>query len=243
MEKEKIKNWANRAREIFFPDAYTCEVCGKEVFDGRSFCPDCARRLPYNDNTICTKCGRAIRESYPVCVECKADMPLYTAARSAFRYEGDVVNLIKKFKTGARYLARPFAKYMAQTVNAFYGSADFMVSVPMTKKEFKRRGYNQSDLLAKALSPLSGIPYRAELLQKTRGTAVQKFLNRKARAQNLIGSFHVRERKMCEGKTVLLVDDVLTTGATASAVARALFSAHAARVLIVTVASVPFREE
>ena len=75
-------------------------------FPDSLFCGRCLASLPANAGFICSKCGRAIEAEYPVCLECKAHMPEYDAARSAFRYEGQVIGLIKKFKTGGRYLAR-----------------------------------------------------------------------------------------------------------------------------------------
>lgn len=241
MKNQKIINAFEAVRNAVFPERITCEICHKELFEGGSFCPECERKMPYNDGYVCKKCGRALKEDYPVCVECKRSLPEYTAARSAFSYEGDVVLLIRKFKTGAKYLARPFADLLAEAFFKHYGFADIILSVPMTKRALKRRGYNQSELLAKELSARLSVAYNGEMLVKTRDTEAQKFLTVRERAKNLAGSFRVCDRKGCKGKTVLIVDDVLTTGATANAIAKALFSAHASRVLVLTVASVPLK--
>lgn len=177
-----------------------------------------------------------------MCLECKRELPVYTAARSAFVYGGEIVGLVRRFKTGAKYLARTFARETEPVFRAEYDFSDFIVSVPMSGESLRRRGYNQSALLADELSVRLGIEHRAAALVKTRDTAAQKFLTLGEREKNLTGSFRVHERKACEGKTILLVDDVLTTGATANAVSRVLFAAHAARVLVLTVASVPQRD-
>ncbi|RXZ62004.1 ComF family protein [Candidatus Borkfalkia ceftriaxoniphila] len=240
--KDFFKRCKEQARGALFPAHYTCEICRKEVFDGASFCPACERALPRNDGFFCKKCGRRILEDFPVCLECKRELPVYTAARSAFVYGGEIVGLVRRFKTGAKYLARTFARETEPVFRAEYDFSDFIVSVPMSGESLRRRGYNQSALLADELSVRLGIEHRAAALVKTRDTAAQKFLTLGEREKNLTGSFRVHERKACEGKTILLVDDVLTTGATANAVSRVLFAAHAARVLVLTVASVPQRD-
>lgn len=243
MENYKFKNFINGAKNVLFPVNLTCEVCGKDVFENERFCPDCLKTLPFNDKYICLKCGRAIQENYPVCLQCKSNMPIYSAARSAFLYEGDIIKLIRKFKTGAKYLADLFSEYLEKTFIEYYGGADYILSVPMTDSAIKKRGYNQAALLAQKLSEKVNVEYRKDALVKTRSTADQKFLNVNERAENLLGSFRVHERKELNGKTVVLVDDVLTTGATANAVAKALFSAKVQRVLVLTVASVRHKEE
>ena len=232
-----------KLKALLFARELTCANCGAELFAEEYFCPHCLKTLPFNAGHICSKCGRAVGEEYPVCLECKADMPLYDAARSAFRYEGDVVRLVKKFKTGGQWLAAPFASRMAGFFGREFAEADFLVHVPMTAAAQKKRGYNQSFLLAEELSARTCIPHERELLVKTRETPPQKELSRRERAENLAGSFRVHERAKCRGKTAVLVDDVLTTGATVSACARALKGAGAKRVWAVTAASVPSQEQ
>ncbi len=225
-----------------YGDKLTCAACGADVFADKYFCERCERELPLNDGFICSKCGRRIGADYPVCLECKADMPSYTVARSAFSYEGEIVRLMKNFKTGKKYLADVFAEYMAKTAAAHFPDADFAVFVPMTARAERRRGYNQSALLAQRVSALTGIPLE-EVAVKTRETGEQKELSRRERAENLKGSFRVRERKKCRGRKILIIDDVMTTGATANALAEALFGAGAAQVCLLTAASVPAKGE
>ena len=169
-------------------------------------------------------------------------MPEYDAARSAFRYEGQVIGLIKKFKTGGRYLAEAFAERMEPVRQKYFADADLLVSVPMTEAARKKRGYNQAALLASALARRCGVAYAPEALVKSRDTAAQKQLSAAERAKNLAGSFRVHERALCRGRHIVIVDDVLTTGATADAVARALRGAGAGRVYVLTAASVAYRE-
>ena len=217
-----------------------CAACNADRYEEFPFCRRCLARLPFNDGNICEHCGRPTAEPVPACLECKADAPAFYRARSAFRYEGEAVRLIKAFKTGRRYLADAFAYYMAPVLFSQFADADFLVPVPMTEQALARRGYNQALLLARALSGRTGVPVR-EVAVKTRATAAQKTLSRRERAENLRGSFRIAERKACLGMNVVIVDDVLTTGATSGALAEALLRAGSRKVGVLTAASVSFR--
>lgn len=243
-EKEKshrIGQWMESLLKTLF-EGNTCVSCGADLYSTEHFCEHCLDELPFNAGYVCSKCGRAIKEDYPVCLECKADMPSYDEARSAFRYEGEMIRLIRKFKTGGKYLAEVFADSMLRFVHSDFSDADCLVYVPMTESAEKKRGYNQSRLLAEKISEKTKLPIK-DALQKTRETAAQKELTRRERVQNLRGSFHLTARKIFQGKKVILIDDVMTTGATSSEIARVLRGAGAKKIWLLTIASVARKEE
>lgn len=242
MFRETFKKFARSLGGALFGEKLTCAACGADLFDGGYFCRHCLETLPFNAGFVCSKCGRAVAEDYPVCLECKAHTPSFSRASSAFRYEGDIIRLIKKFKTGGKYLAAVFADCISSRFLSDIQRADFIVCVPMTEAAERRRGYNQSRLLAEEVSRRTGVPFDGEAIVKTRDTSAQKELSLSERSENLKGSFRVRARAACRGKRVAVIDDVLTTGSTADALARALLGAGAAEVNVYTAASVAYRK-
>lgn len=217
---------------------YTCELCHREVFDNAFFCEDCKKLLPWNGKAICPVCGRRVEEA-SLCLECKQYTPVYTKARSVFVYEGHAANLINAFKNGSRYLSVPFGREMRTLLQSEFPDADFLVAVPMTKKARRARGYSQSELLATYLSELTDVPFERDVLEKTRETKPQKTLSRRDRMENVRGCFHVHRRSACLNRSIVLVDDILTTGSTADELARVLKGAGAKRVYVLTACSTP----
>ncbi len=232
-------SFLNFLSEAVFPRSFTCDICGIETF-GTNLCPDCLKTVTFNDKTTCPVCGRKTFRP-ELCLECKADAPLYKKAFSPLVYENGTTALIAKFKNGNGYLKDYFADLMAKSID---GLEDFdcIVYVPMTEKTVRKRGYNQAELLAKSLSKRVGKPVIKGALVKEKDTAEQKTLSRKERTENLSGCIKVEKRKELKGKKVLLVDDILTTGATAEAVCKKLLKAGAERVYLVTVASVEYKQ-
>lgn len=227
-----------RERVRAYDDAnnFTCDICAREVFANERVCKACRGILPWNDGNVCPLCGRKVLEE-GLCIECK-DRPLRTdKARSVFLHEGDAARLVLRFKRGEPYLNRTAAELALPLVRREFPDADGVVFVPMTKKAERRRGYNQSRLFAEALSRSLGIPV-FDVAVKQRETEQQKTLGRRAREENLQRCFHVFDRKAVNGKTLLIVDDTLTTGATVSELADTLKRAGAARVYAVTVTGV-----
>ena len=231
----KFFNWLS---EQIFPENYTCEICGCEIFDGKRLCAECAKTVTFNDGETCPVCGRKT-ESSSLCLECKALAPSYEKAVSAIVYKDGGAKLVHKFKNGGAYLKEYFADLLKDKCECFT-DADCICFVPMTSKAERNRGYNQAELLAKSLSERLNIPLLKDGLSKVKATEPQKSLKRYERENNLKGCFKA-ERKAVKDKTILLIDDVLTTGATAEMICTELKRKGAKKVYLATVASVEYK--
>lgn len=231
---EKLKNAAGRYEASH---NFTCDVCGREVFQNERICDDCRKHLPWNLAPVCPLCGRKVGEE-GLCLDCKRKPLVVKRARSCFLHEGDAARLVVRFKRGQKYLFRTLCDFLHPLAAKEFPEADAVTFVPMTAKAERARGYNQSRLLAEELGRRMGLELLAPTV-KQRETKAQKFLGREERAENLKGCFHVRERKLVRQRRILLVDDTLTTGATSDELASALLRAGAAAVYLITVTSVP----
>jgi len=225
-------------RELIFPSGFTCDVCGAETFNG-NLCADCLKTITFNNQATCPVCGRkTVRPE--ICFECKDNPPLFKQAVSSLVYKDGAVALVHKFKNGNGYLKDYFAELIAANVKKL-PKPDCIVYVPMTDKAVRRRGYNQGQLLADSLSKLIGVPVAKNAVTKIKQTAEQKALNRREREQNLHGCFKINDKNAVKGKTVLILDDILTTGATADEMCKIILRAGANCVYFATVASVEYK--
>lgn len=221
---------------------WRCIVCGKEIFQQGYYCEECERELPLNDGPFCDHCGRRVTVGRQFCSTCKGRLTAVDKARSAYDYKEPISKLIKKAKyNGDKYVLQAFVKRMLFVYLKNNFNCDAIVFVPMTEKSLKKRGFNQSEILAKYMSEELEIPL-LYCLEKCKATKRQANLNREQRLKNLQDSFRVTDKKQVLDKTVLIVDDVTTTGSTAEAIALKLKRAGASSVKLLTVASVPSKE-
>ena len=256
--KELFSRMHGRIREYAADHGFTCDGCGAELFDypQTRLCSVCEQALERNDGKVCPKCGRKTI-SDGVCLNCKQELPKFTRAITPFVYRGETAGFINRIKTGTPVLAYYFAEKVADEFLAKYPQAeDFLlekeetlliVPVPLTKARKRGRGYNQAELLAEALCRrLRARDYAAEadtgILIKRRETSQQKHMGRNERVENVAGAYHVAKRKECRGRTILLIDDILTTGATGSECAARLLAAGAKEVIFLVCAAVPERK-
>ncbi len=228
--KEKLERYERECN-------FTCDVCEKEVFSNERICSDCMASLPFLRGACCPLCGRAVKEE-GICLECKQKPLSVHKVRSVFLHEGEAAHLVLRFKMGEKYLRFALSQLLLPLQNRQFEESELIVGVPMTEKSQKRRGYNQSYLLARELARLSGKEY-LEVCVKKRETEAQKTLNRREREENLKGCFSVTDRKAVKGKSVLIVDDAFTTGSTLSELAETYKRAGASKVDGITLTSVP----
>lgn len=235
---ERLEAWCGRvAKRLRLPN-YTCDVCGREVFDGARICDACLSAMPRIE-LCCPLCGRKVKEA-GVCMECKARRLAAEKCRAVFTHEGEAARLVTRYKGGARYLREAIADLMLPVLEREFSDTDALVPVPMTDAARRRRGFDHARLIAEALSARSGKPVLSAVV-KQKETAQQKTLSRREREKNLEGCFHVRDRAAVRDKTLLIIDDTLTTGATIHALAGVLLRAKAKRVCALTLTGVEQR--
>jgi ComF family protein len=196
---------------------------------------------------FCVSCRTPFLNSFPLdadgrCGLCRTGMRGFDAAYCFGSYEGVLRQLIHLYKYGCvKTLSRPLGRLLARAL-PLDERFDAVVPVPLHWRKRWSRGFNQSALLARAVAQRSGVPY-VQALQRTRATAVQAGLSNTMRRKNVASAFKVRRARggKLDGQRILLVDDVMTTGATATACANALKRAGAARVALLTIARVDRR--
>ena len=204
--------------------ATPCLLCGATTV-GSGLCPGCHADLPWLTGPGCSCCAHPLPAA-GLCGRCLAQPPHYDRVIAACRYAFPVAGLIQSFKYGGRLAAGSvLATLLAERIPH---PADLIVSIPLTAQRLRERGFNQAQELARALGEQLGVPVAARLCVKTRDTLPQTRLPWKERRKNIRGAFVVEGD--LAGRHVAVVDDVLTTGATLSELARNLKRAGAATV-------------
>ena len=227
--------------DLVFPD--DCRVCG-EALREVSRIPVCSRCLkdpaPLNAEYFCVACRMPFLNPFPLdeagrCALCRLGATGFDAAYSFGSYEGALRKLIHLFKYGGvQPLARPFGEFLARALPR-EERFDMIVPMPLHwRRRFERR-FNQSVLLAREISRRWNVPVRG-VVRRRRATAPQEGLTNAQRRANVAGAFRMKRATRLDGLHVLLVDDVLTTGASAAACARVLKRAGAARVTVLALA-------
>jgi len=224
-----------------------CAGCGSIVPDEHGFCLDCWRGLNFLGDPCCVRCGLPFDysgEEGAECGRCLAEPPPFDRMRAAVAY-GDLARRVAlKLKYGGRPgVAVTLARFMARHVGGEEKGA-LLVPVPLHRWRIWRRGYNQSALIASALAKRTGLDSDPDLIRRVKRTPILRGLGRRERALAVRGAFAVREEKKAAiaGRTIVLVDDVFTSGATAGACARTLKRAGAARVEVLCWARVVLEE-
>ena len=225
-----------------------CPVCRNLVGGTDGVCAACWRDLEFITPLICHRTGVPLAEDpgpEGAGLAAMINPPPYHRARAPLKYTGIGVQLIRRMKySDQSELVAMLAPLILRAATLLFSTADLLVPVPMHRWRLARRRFNQSAELARALSRLTGVPMQVDMLERHRATAQQVGLTRAVRRTNLRGAFRVRDATKAQlaGRHVLLVDDVLTTGATAEACTRTLLRAGAGTVDIVTLAWVVMPE-
>jgi ComF family protein len=235
------KHTARLALDIALPTL--CVAC-REPVDGDGVCAACWAKLSFIAPPFCPRLGIPfVYDPGPdmLSMEAIANPPAYTRARAAVRYDDVARTLVHALKYQDRTdLAPAMGRWMARAGRELLSNADVLVPVPLHWKRGWSRRYNQSGALARVIERQTGVKLSSEALRRVRPTQQQIGLSRKERASNVQGAFNVAadRQSLIHGRRVVLIDDVLTSGATVDACARALLRAKAASVDVLVFARV-----
>src|SRR5665213_848943 len=236
--------WSHAARlalDIALPTL--CVSC-REPVNGEGVCAKCWAKLSFIAPPYCPRLGIPfVYDPGPdlLSMEAIANPPAYQRARAAVRYDDVARTLVHALKYQDRTdLAPAMGRWMARAGDELLGEADALVPVPLHWRRGWSRRYNQSGALARSIERQSGVKVASEALRRVRPTQQQIGLSRSQRASNVQGAFKVATQRQSDiaGRRVVLVDDVLTSGATVDACARALLRAKAASVDVLVFARV-----
>ncbi|MBN8891152.1 MAG: phosphoribosyltransferase [Rhodospirillales bacterium 70-18] len=223
-----------------------CVTCDAPVGAPGQFCAACFRQTSFVAEPCCARCGVPFTHAGQagparICLACLDHPPPWGRARAALAYDEQSRLMVLPFKYADRTdLAAALAPLMARAGAALLREADLLVPVPLHRRRLAARRYNQAALLARALGRLSGVPALPDGLVRSRATQSLAGLSAGERARAVAAAFAVRPRRAAAiaGRRVLLVDDVLTSGATCAACTRALLEGGAAGVDVLVAARV-----
>ena len=238
-----LQNAAQQVLDIVYPPS--CIACLAAVQQSAALCTACWTAMPFIERPFCERLGTPFAQDLGaglISPEAIAHPPVYGRARAVARFEdGPARQLVHRLKYGDRAeLAAPMGRWMARAGAELLAGADLIVPVPLHRRRLFQRRFNQAAALAQTISALSGVPADPLVLRRVRPTPPQVGLTRAQRADNVQGAFRVaaEDRPRLHGRTIALVDDVMTSGATANAAARVLLRSGAAAVDVVVFARV-----
>lgn len=234
----------NDISDVFFPPL--CISCADVLpaCQDKVFCRECRQNIHYITQSHCPVCGVIFPDSPSgdhLCGSCLENKPHYTFARAALVYEGIILDAIHQFKYGRNIthgalLAGLLADFNFPDMD--WNNFDVMIPVPLHRRRLRDRGFNQALILARTLGKKHGLAVDFSLLKRRKLTLTQTGLDKKERASNIKGAFVVAHPARLKEKNVILVDDVLTTGATVNECAKTLIKAGAKQVAVITLARV-----
>lgn len=233
----KLKEKLEKLEDFLF-DPNSCICCTRECDLDNSYrlCSRCVKNLEFIGDSFCLKCGEKIGSSYDYCLTCKEELFNFDYARAVLVYNEISAPIILKFK----YNGHKWYKYpIAHLLKDYYSQSDIVANcvtyVPMPEKRFKERGFNQAEEMAREFGKLTNIEV-LDLLTRKEETIKQASLTAEERRKNIKGSFIAINKNQINGKDILLIDDVMTTGSTVSECAKVLKENNARSVCVLTVA-------
>jgi ComF family protein len=240
IRRSNIRKLLEACADLIMPPC--CLICHSALGAHHMLCAPCWRDVHFIRHPLCDVTGIPLpfdTGERMISAAAAANPPAYDRARAVAHFSGSMRTLVHRFKYADRQDARAlFGQWLFDASRELRAEADIIVPVPLNRLRLLSRRFNQAAILAKTLSKLSKLPMDPSVLRRMRSTASQVGLSQAQRRRNVAGAFGVprNRRASVSGKRVLLVDDVITTGATAAACARALKRAGAIRVDVVALA-------
>jgi ComF family protein len=239
----RLRGFGARLLDLVYPPV--CLVCRSAVASHDALCPACWGEMGFIERPYCERLGTPFDRDFgpgALSLAASADPPVFARARAVARYDSDKArSLAHRLKYHARLeLAEPLGRWMARAGAELLADADLLAPVPLHRARLVSRRFNQSAALARAISRIGAVPVETMALERVKPTPPQVGLSRSQRAANVQGAFRLNEAKAAavQGRNIVLIDDVLTTGATVNAAARVLLRARAARVDVLVFARV-----
>jgi len=240
-----LRQLAKGLKELIYPDC--CAACGLKLAPDKPrkfICASCRDRLEMNLPPFCVSCGRHLEGASveqnicPACLKVKFN---FDRAFSPCRYEGTIKKLIRDFKyTGDDYLGEGLGKIMNEFIKEYnlpIAEMDFIIPIPLHKSRLREREFNQAQILSDQIGREFNKMVLPQVLMRTKATKTQAELNAEERLLNVENGFRVIRPELVRERNLLLIDDVLTTGATANQAAASLKGSGARRVALLTLAS------
>ena len=240
MLKRLINPAVSQLLDIVYPPQ--CIACGTNVHENGTICAHCWGDINFITDPQCEMCGFPfdfeVAGSH-ICAGCAKDPPQFSKARAVFLYDDASRRMVTSFKYSDRTENRAaYAKWMARVGADMLQDADFIVPVPLHFFKLIMRKYNQAALLAHEIAKITGKKVIADAIIRNKYTKTQAAFSHKGRFKNINGAFEVNKKYLdiLRDKKILLVDDVITTGATANECAKVLINAKVAKVELLTLA-------
>lgn len=233
--QHQVYNWLKNKQ--------TCLLCDEAADAALAICTSCEAELPWLGGH-CQVCALPLPSQGLVCGDCLKKPPSFSKVEVPWRYAFPIDSLITRFKHQAKWplgrlLGELLSHHLLHAFDEGLSKPDLLLPVPLANKRQRQRGFNQAGLLCEWLSPLLQVPLQAHWLQRVIDTPAQQQLDAATRKRNLRKAFALTPGSAVSGLHVALVDDVLTTGATAESLARLLKKAGAARVDVYCLARTP----
>lgn len=230
-----FKKVLSKILDLFFPRH--CTICDKIITDREGVCDSCKKDIRFLTGAVCMVCGKRLNKEETACYDCNRKNHEFIRNYSVFEYPVIRESLYRfKYKGRAEY-----ARYYAEAAYRLHGEklrllqADAIIPVPLHKNRYRKRGYNQAEEFAKELSLLLNVPVKRDLVKRVKSTKALKNLDVAGRQNNLKKAFLIMQNDV-KLKTIILVDDIYTTGATLDEISRVCKESGVENIYSLTVA-------